>query len=165
MVSLFDVTAEHGMTVSVSRQGVKLTRAAIGAVAIIEFPSFKHPLDVRHGVPPHSHSRATAQWQTKSYQNGTGEDRDVLPHPRNRRIRVLLAVVIAHDEARLLLLDHPRRREAACYAITSSALTIRVCGKVIPSAFAVLRFRTSLNFVGCSTGRSAGLAPLSILST
>src|SRR6516165_2387125 len=70
MVSLFDVTAEHGMTVSVSRQGVKLTRAAIGAVAIIEFPSFKHPLDVRHGVPPHSHSRATAQWQTNPTKTG-----------------------------------------------------------------------------------------------
>jgi hypothetical protein len=34
-----------------------------------------------------------------------------------------------------------------------------VCGKVRPSAFAVLRFRTSLNLVGCSTGRSAGFAP------
>src|SRR5215469_381129 len=52
----------------------------------------------------------------------------------------------------------------AFYAMTSSALTISACGKVIPSAFAVLRFRTSLNFVGCSTGRSAGFAPFSILS-
>ena len=37
-------------------------------------------------------------------------------------------------------------------------------GTVNPSAFAVLRFRTSFNLVGCSTGRSAGFAPLSILS-
>jgi hypothetical protein len=51
------------------------------------------------------------------------------------------------------------------YAITSSALTMSVCGIVSPSALAVLRLRTSLNFVGCSTGRSAGFAPLSILST
>jgi hypothetical protein len=57
------------------------------------------------------------------------------------------------------------RREATSYAITSSALTISDCGKVIPSTFAVLRLRTSLNLVGCSTGRSAGFAPFSILST
>src|SRR5258706_15627026 len=34
-----------------------------------------------------------------------------------------------------------------------------------PSVFAVLRLMTSSNFVGCSTGRSAGLAPVRILST
>jgi len=32
-------------------------------------------------------------------------------------------------------------------------------------ALAVLRLMTSSNLVGCSTGRSAGLAPLRILST
>ena len=37
------------------------------------------------------------------------------------------------------------------------------CGIVSPSAFAVFRLMTSSNFVGCSTGRSAGLAPLRIL--
>ena len=36
---------------------------------------------------------------------------------------------------------------------------------VRPSALAVLRLMTSSNFVGCSTGRSAGFAPLRILST
>ena len=47
-----------------------------------------------------------------------------------------------------------------CHApIISSALRISVCGKVTLSAFAVLRLRTSLNLVGCSTGRSAGFAP------
>jgi hypothetical protein len=54
MVSLLNVKTEYGMTVSVSRQGVKLTRAAIGAIAMRKFPSFKHPLDVRHGIPPYS---------------------------------------------------------------------------------------------------------------
>jgi hypothetical protein len=99
MVSLFDVTAEHGMTVSVSRQGVKLARAAIGAVAIIEFPSFKHPLDVRHGVPPHSHSRATAQWQTNPTK--TGQVR-IATSCLTLEIDVgkLLPVVIAQDKAR-----------------------------------------------------------------
>src|SRR5262249_25977171 len=39
------------------------------------------------------------------------------------------------------------------------------CGIVKPRAFAVLRLITSSNFVGCSTGRSAGLAPLRMRST
>src|SRR5262249_35756616 len=38
-------------------------------------------------------------------------------------------------------------------------------GMVSPSAWAVLRLITSSNLVGCSTGRSAGFAPLRILST
>ena len=36
---------------------------------------------------------------------------------------------------------------------------------VNPSALAVFRLMTNSNFVGCSTGRSAGLAPFKILST
>jgi hypothetical protein len=36
---------------------------------------------------------------------------------------------------------------------------------VRPSAWAVFRLITSSNVVGCSMGRSAGLAPLRILST
>src|SRR6266536_6605742 len=38
-------------------------------------------------------------------------------------------------------------------------------GIITPICLAVLRFITNSNFVGCSTGRSAGLAPLRILST
>src|SRR5206468_2523715 len=49
--------------------------------------------------------------------------------------------------------------------ITSSARPSTDGGIVRPSAFAVLRLMTSSNFVGCSTGRSAGLVPLRILST
>lgn len=49
--------------------------------------------------------------------------------------------------------------------ITSSARTSTVCGIVRPSALAVFRLITSSNLFGCSTGRSAGLAPLRILST
>src|SRR5437660_11908049 len=51
------------------------------------------------------------------------------------------------------------------YWITSSARRSRDGGIVIPSALAVLRLMINSNFVGCSTGRSAGLAPLRILST
>src|SRR5712671_1228078 len=51
------------------------------------------------------------------------------------------------------------------HSITSSARCCKNHGTSSPSAFAVLRLMTSSNFVGCSTGRSAGLAPLKILST
>jgi hypothetical protein len=51
------------------------------------------------------------------------------------------------------------------YWITSVACVSTDGGMVSPSACAVLRLMTSSNVVGCSTGRSAGLAPLRILST
>ena len=51
------------------------------------------------------------------------------------------------------------------YSITSSARASSVGGTSRPSVLAVLRLITSSNFVGCSTGRSAGFAPLRILST
>jgi hypothetical protein len=49
------------------------------------------------------------------------------------------------------------------YSTTSSARARIEGGTVRPSALAVLRLTTSSNLVGCSTGRSAGLAPLRIL--
>src|SRR5262249_56164388 len=51
------------------------------------------------------------------------------------------------------------------YSMTCSARSRSDCGMVRPRAFAVLRLITSSNFVGCSTGRSAGLAPRRILAT
>ena len=51
------------------------------------------------------------------------------------------------------------------YWITSSVRPSTEGGIVRSSALAVLRLMTSSNFVGCSIGRSAGLAPFSILST
>ena len=51
------------------------------------------------------------------------------------------------------------------YSITWSARSSSNGGIVKPRALAVFRFMTSSNFVGCSMGRSAGLAPLRILST
>jgi hypothetical protein len=50
------------------------------------------------------------------------------------------------------------------YWMTSSATASTDGGIVRPSAFAVLRLMTRSNLVGCSTGRSAGLAPFRILS-
>jgi len=51
------------------------------------------------------------------------------------------------------------------HSITLSARVNSDAGIVRPSAFAVLTLITNWNFVGCSTGKSAGLAPLRILST
>src|SRR5262245_61449388 len=56
-------------------------------------------------------------------------------------------------------------RSPVHHSMTWSARSSTDCGIVRPSAFAVLRLMTSSNLVGCSTGRSAGLAPLRILST
>src|SRR5262245_12994694 len=51
------------------------------------------------------------------------------------------------------------------HSITSSAAACKVSGTVRPSAFAVLRLMTNSYLEACSTGRSAGLAPLRTLST
>jgi hypothetical protein len=73
-----------------------------------------------------------------------------------------------------LPLKRPRRLDQAglssgvlfaCYWITSSARPSSDGGIVRPRALAVLRLMTSSNFSGCWTGRSAGFAPLRILST
>src|SRR5262249_42326871 len=82
-----------------------------------------------------------------------------------------------HRYGRLLRARHewpqcrPRHRTAdECYevapphSITSSASASRFTGISMPSAFAVLRLMTSEYFVGCCTGRSAGLAPLRMRS-
>ena len=49
--------------------------------------------------------------------------------------------------------------------MTLSAFASTFGGIVRPICFAAFRLMISSNFVGCSTGRSAGLAPFRILST
>ena len=63
-------------------------------------------------------------------------------------------------------------RVSIAYAISSEHHWIKVSARIsseadtaMPRAFAVLRFNARSSFVGCSTGRSPGFAPLSILST
>src|SRR5262249_40071611 len=51
------------------------------------------------------------------------------------------------------------------HSITSSARANNDSGIVSPIALAVVRLMTRSNLVGCSTGISAGFAPLKILST
>src|SRR5262244_1423827 len=49
--------------------------------------------------------------------------------------------------------------------MTVSALANTFGGMVRPICFAAFRLMMNSNFFGCSTGRSAGLAPFRILST
>ena len=49
------------------------------------------------------------------------------------------------------------------YSITSSAMESKSRGTSMPSARAVWRLIMNSNLVDCSTGRSAGLAPLRML--
>jgi hypothetical protein len=51
------------------------------------------------------------------------------------------------------------------HLITLSARASTFGGIVRPICFAAFKLITSSNFVGCSTGRSAGLVPFRILST
>src|SRR4051812_7181240 len=51
------------------------------------------------------------------------------------------------------------------HSITSSAIASKFGGTSMSSALAVVRLITSSNLVGSCTGRSAGAAPFSILST
>ena len=53
-----------------------------------------------------------------------------------------------------------RDERAAFHSITSSAATSSLSGTVRPSIRAVEALMTSSNLLACTTGRSAGLAPL-----
>ena len=75
------------------------------------------------------------------------------------------------DAFKLFCLDSQASSSCLCYEcslgylITLSALASTFGGIVRPICFAAFRLMMSSNFFGCSTGRSAGLAPLRILST
>src|SRR6516165_1760160 len=58
-----------------------------------------------------------------------------------------------------------RDEGAPLHSITSSARARSIGGIWTPSALAVVRLITRANVVGCSTGKSLGLAPRRILST
>src|SRR5262249_32164704 len=53
-----------------------------------------------------------------------------------------------------------RNEVAPPHSITSSARASSVVGTVRPIVFAVCRLMTNSNLVGCTTGKSVGLAPL-----
>src|SRR4051794_35499193 len=84
-------------------------------------------------------------------------------HPLS--VALVFVLVVALIEAWLSSLGHePGPGSCWRHSITSSARSSSVGGTIRPSALAVLRLIRSSNLVGCSTGRSAGFAPLRILS-
>src|SRR5262249_29770605 len=76
-----------------------------------------------------------------------------------------LALLRARRERPRCRAAEQRDEIAAPHSITSSAMASSVCGTSRPSAFAALRLIANSNLVGCTTGRSAGRAPLSTLPT
>jgi hypothetical protein len=89
------------------------------------------------------------------------------------RIEAALPVRIRHRALLRERRDRQRGRRTTekrdefvpLHSITSSARASTVAGISMPSAFAVLRLMTSSYLDACSTGNSAGLTPLRILST
>ena len=67
--------------------------------------------------------------------------------------------------AQYLSLRANQRDLGAAYSITSSVTASILSGTRNPSVLAVLRLMTRSNLVGCSIGKSPGLAPFRILST
>src|SRR5262245_13100275 len=83
------------------------------------------------------------------------------PHLLDHFVRSRQHVRWNPDDFRFSILDF----RFWAHRITLSALASTLGGIVWPICLAVLRLITNSNFVGCSTGRSAALAPLRILST
>ena len=155
-------------------------------------PSGLHPPDGVHRLPDIAHdcvssvrvevaaNQAAAKPNSRLVSAGSKLPKSITPPGRPTFSTASVNSVVGSIRQRLPLL--PRTPTFACaaisnetgqsrpmhrskrhlYSITSSALVSNVGGTVKPSALAVLRLITRSNFVGCSTGRSAGLAPLRI---
>jgi hypothetical protein len=114
---------------------------------------------VRPAIQPSSRSRCT-----KAAVHGSQAEAVVVP-----RNPIVGSFVDCCARAR----ERPRSRRAAeqrdelapVHSITSSAATCSVSGTVRPSLLAAFKLMTSSNFVGCTTGRSLGWAPLRIRPT
>ena len=83
-------------------------------------------------------------------------------HPAHHRHPWLLRA--RRERPRACRAAEQRDEVAPLHSITSSAVASSLSGTVRPSVLAVLRLITRSNLVGCSIGRSPGLAPLKILS-
>src|SRR4029450_1043760 len=80
-------------------------------------------------------------------------------------IEIAAVLVLLEEGLECVEEGHAALVEHALYSMTWSARPSTDGGIVRPRTLAVLRLITSSNLVGCSTGRSAGFAPLRILST
>src|SRR5262249_18512876 len=92
--------------------------------------------------------------------------RKLSPRDRPCRLIPLAAKDGVNQYSKALPGQKKRKRHTGIhYTITRSARTSSDGRMVRPRALGVLRLMTSSYLVGCSTGRSAGLAPLIMRST
>ncbi len=149
-----------------------LSSAPSSFSALPPVPSSYAPSDTM-GLSPtlSSAARSASVWRSPSALTAADEeecrtfpDTTVRPSKRSQGYHGgtnLATVVRKADRAHIAV----GASVVAAHRITSSARNRTVGGIVRPSALAVFRLMTSSNFVGRSTGRSAGFAPFRILST
>src|SRR5262249_13472167 len=123
---------------------------------------------VEHDSPPRTPFRSFHTTRVRSCRSTTMDKiATLLPlyphqrtHPRTRR-RMALCANFCREHVQ----QKARKKWPRTYSISSSARASKAGGMMTPSAFAVLRLMTRKKRIGCSTGKSAGFAPLKILST
>src|SRR5258708_1268051 len=81
-----------------------------------------------------------------------------------RRRPVGLHEFLEHHQYREISRVLVEQRTLQLYAITLFARSRMTSGILVPSSLAVFMLMASSNWTGCSIGRSAGFAPLRILS-
>src|SRR4051794_30305307 len=120
--------------------------------------STKRPMNVSQ-ESPENHNSGTAFSHSQGQNRKSASARLTSTVPLKADIDCAVGTsVLCHKRTHA-----PHKRQP--YSITSSARVSSVGGTMTPSAFAVFKLITSSYLVGCSTGRSAGFAPLKILST
>jgi hypothetical protein len=99
-------------------------------------------------------------------RSATGQRRRSSPRPQCPQLPPIAGIRLIPNDRRLVPKgDLSRCNRFAAYSITSSARSMSDNGTSTPIALAVLRLITNSNFVGCSTGRSAGFAPRSSMTS
>src|SRR5262249_22464973 len=83
-------------------------------------------------------------------------------HQHANAPRLTRRLLRAHRQRPCCRAAEQRDELAALHSITSSAVASSVGGTARPSTLAAWALMTSSNFVDCMTGRSAGLAPLTM---
>src|SRR5438067_1553234 len=109
--------------------------------------------------PDHRHFRLSASSRARAKRQGPVQRS---PLPTERLNRLIASKRLLQQN---LPTSTPAPQQLEPYSSTSSAINRNSRFIVSPSSLAVFKLTSSSNLVGCSTGRSAGFAPFSILST
>jgi len=133
----------------------------VGTITSSPSPAdFRTPASARsnlHSVPQPSYSTSRAFLHWRLSDDGPGASR-IVPIGRHPKPFTRTDMVSRTCQVR----NVPMSGSQSIYSITSSAVKSNSGGISTPSALAVLRLIAISNFVGCSTGRSAGFSPLRI---